>query len=148
MYDITQSIMPTYFGLPLNLDEIIRILNISSLIENYFELLTRQPTSNEINHIKYSQIKKYIKSCTKLDLFMTDKGQYILGYEIKYIRDVWNNFTSADKLIEILKQLKDDFEEDIIILNADLFHVELERMENDNIYVNYPKPCVIQWEYC
>ena len=148
MYDITQSIMPTYFGLPLNLDEIIRILNISTLIENYFELLTRQPTSNEINHIKYSQIKKYIKSCTKLDLFMTDKGQYILGYEIKYIRDVWNNFTSADKLIEILKQLKDDFEEDIIILNADLFHVELERMENDNIYVNYPKPCVIQWEYC
>ena len=140
--------MPTYFGLPLNLDEIIRILNISTLIENYFELLTRQPTSNEINHIKYSQIKKYIKSCTKLDLFMTDKGQYILGYEIKYIRDVWNNFTSADKLIEILKQLKDDFEEDIIILNADLFHVELERMENDNIYVNYPKPCVIQWEYC
>lgn len=77
-----------------------------------------------------------------MDLFETDKG---LGYEIKQIRDVYNNFTSVNKLIEILRQLKTDFEEDIIILNADLFHVELERMENDNMYVNYPEPCIIQW---
>lgn len=137
--------MSTYFGLPLNLDEIIRILNISTLIENTFESLTRQPKNYEIIHIKYYQIKKYIKSCSKMDLFETDKGQYILGYEIKQIRDVYNNFTSVNKLIEILRQLKTDFEEDIIILNADLFHVELERMENDNIYVNYPEPCIIQW---
>jgi hypothetical protein len=48
-------------------------------------------------------------------------------------------------LIELLKQFKVDFEEDMLTLNAELFHVELERMENDNIYVNYPQPCVIEW---
>ena len=71
-----------------------------------------------------------------------------MGYEIKEINDVWNNFVDADQLIEILKQLKINFEEDMLTLNADLFHVELERMENDNIYVNYPKPFVIQWGSC
>ncbi len=138
------SNMPTYFGLPLNLNEIIRILNISTLIDDAFESFTRQIYDYEI----YDKIRRYIKSRSKLnlDLFSTDKGQYILGYEIKEIGDVWNDFVDADQLIEILKQLKTDFEEDMLTLNADLFHVELERMENDNIYVNYPKPCVIQWD--
>ena len=136
--------MPTYFGLPLNLNEIIRILNLSTLMDNTFESFTRQIYDYEI----YNKIRKHIKSSTNLDLFITDKGQYILGYEIKEINDVWNNFVDADQLIEILKQLKINFEEDMLTLNADLFHVELERMENDNIYVNYPKPFVIQWGSC
>jgi hypothetical protein len=139
--------MPVYFGLPLNLDEVIRILNISDLIYNKFETSPYPIKDYQINSFKYEQINKYVKSCTKLNLFSTDKGQYILGYKIKQIDDVWNNFTTADKLIEILNQLKTDFEEDMITLNADLFHVELERMENDNIYVNYPQPCIIHWNY-
>ncbi len=147
--------MPTYFGLPLNLNEIIRILNISTIIDNTFELImnkqhnkNRQLYDYEINNFKFYEIRKYVKSHTKLDLFVTDKGQYILGYKIIQIADVWNNFVDADQLIEILKKLKIDFEEDMLTLNAELFHVELERMENDNIYVNYPKPFIIQWDSC
>lgn len=139
--------MPVYFGLPLNLDEVIRILNISELIDNNLELLRYPIKDYQMDSFKYEQINKYLKSLTKLNLFSTDKGQYILGYKIQQIDDVWNNFTTTDKLIEILNQLKTDFEEDIIILNVDLFHVELERMENDNIYVNYPQPCIINWNY-
>jgi hypothetical protein len=144
--------MPTYFGLPLNLDEIIRILNISTILDNAFELImNKQHNKNcqlydyDIEHFKIYEIRKYIKSRTKLDLFVTDKGQYILGYKIIQISDVWNNFINADQLIELLKQFKVDFEEDMLTLNAELFHVELERMENDNIYVNYPQPFVIEW---
>ncbi len=144
--------MPTYFGLPLNIDEIIRILNISTIIDNSFEsIMNKQHNKNrqlydyDIEQFKIYEIRKYIKSCTKLDIFVTDKGQYILGYKINQISDVWNNFINADQLIELLKQFKVDFEKDMLTLNADLFHVELERMENDNIYVNYPQPCVIEW---
>jgi hypothetical protein len=144
--------MPTYFGLPLNIDEIIRILNISTILDNAFELImnkqhnkNRQLHDYDIEQFKIHEIRKYIKSRTKLDLFVTDKGQYILGYKIIQISDVWNNFINADQLIELLKQFKVDFEEDMLTLNAELFHVELERMENDNIYVNYPQPFVIEW---
>lgn len=144
--------MPTYFGLPLNLDEIIRILNISTILDNAFELImnkqhnkNRQLYDYDIEQFKIYEIRKYIKSLTKLDLFVTDKGQYILGYKIIQIADVWNNFINVDQLIELLKQFKVDFEKDMLTLNAELFHVELERMENDNIYVNYPQPCVIEW---
>lgn len=144
--------MPTYFGLPLNLNEIIRILNISTFLDNKFELImnkqhnkNRQLYDYDIEHFKIYEIRKYIKSLTKLDLFITDKGQYILGYKIIQIADVWNNFINVDQLIQLLKQFKVDFEKDMLILNAELFHVELERMENDNIYVNYPQPCVIEW---
>jgi hypothetical protein len=139
--------MPVYFGLPLNLDEVIRILNISELIENNFKSSPYPIKEHYINSFKYEQINKYVKSFTKLNLFSVDKGQYVLGYEIKQIYDVWNNFTTADKLIEILNQYKTNFEEDMITLRVDLFHVELERMENDNIYVNYPQPCIIHWNY-
>ena len=147
--------MPTYFGLPLNLNEIIRILNISTFLDNKFELImnkqynkNRQLHDYEVEHFKINEIRKYIKSLTKLDIFVTDKGQYILGYKINQITDVWNNFINVDQLIELLKQFKVDFEKDMLTLNAELFHVELERMENDNIYVNYPKPFVIQWGSC
>lgn len=144
--------MPTYFGLPLNIDEIIRILNISTILDNAFELImnkqhnkNRQLHDYDVEHFKIYEIRKYVKSLTKLDLFVTDKGQYILGYKINQISDVWNNFINVDQLIELLKQFKVDFEKDMLTLNAELFHVELERMENDNIYVNYPQPCVIEW---
>lgn len=139
--------MPLYFGLPLNLDEIIRLLNLSSCIDDALNLFTKQPKNYEIIHVKYYQIRKFIKMHTELDLFATDKGQYILGYEIKQISDVWNNFTNYDEFIEILKNFKQKFDEDILTLNIDLFHVELERMENDEMYVNYPQPCVIQWNH-
>ena len=76
--------MPTYFGLPLNIDEIIRILNISTILDNAFELImnkqhnkNRQLYDYDIEHFKIYEIRKYIKSLTKLDLFVTDKGQYI-----------------------------------------------------------------------
>jgi hypothetical protein len=66
--------MPTYFGLPLNLNEIIRILNLSTLMDNTFESFTRQIYDYEI----YNKIRKHIKSSTNLDLFISVKGQFIL----------------------------------------------------------------------
>ena len=67
--------MPTYFGLPLNLDEIIRILNISTILDNTFELIMNKRENKnrvlhdyDIKHFKIYEIRKYIKSLTKLDL--------------------------------------------------------------------------------
>lgn len=137
--------MPTYFGLPLNLDEIIRLLNISNLVENDFESFTRQPYNHEIIRVKCNVIKKYINQYNiKLDLFKTNNTQYVLGYEIKQIYNVMNNFVNYDELINILKQLEKNFDDDIITLNVDLFHVELEKINDNNVYVNYPRPCILE----
>lgn len=141
--------MPVYFGLPLNITEIIRLLNINisecnnPTVSNKFGTVTYNLNDEHAKYLVVTNLLKKNKS--KMHIFTTDKGQYILGYSVQEIRDVWNNFTNVDEFIEILNKLKNDFEEDINILNIDLFHVELERMENTSVYVNYPKPYIIDW---
>jgi hypothetical protein len=152
--------MPVYFGLPLNINEIMRLLNITphkpEQVAKEYTNSTKYTEYNESEYAeyfkyddqyaKYLTVKSYLKNKSNIDIFSTDKGQYILGYTIDEIRDVWNNFTNVDELIEILNKLKNDFEKDINILNIDLFHVELERMENNPVYVNCPKPFIMEWE--
>lgn len=141
--------MPVYFGLPLNITEIMRLLNINVSECNNPKVIDKFGTftyNGNDEHAKYLVITSHLKkNNSKMNIFTTDKGQYILGYRIHEIRDVWNDFTNVDKFIEILNELKNDFEEDINILNIDLFHVELERMENTSVYVNYPKPYIMEW---
>ena len=142
--------MPVYFGLPLNIDEIIRLLNISEsnikeFNEHYYRDIKYHTSYFHDNYVKYLIVSSHLKNKTKIDIFTTDKGQFILGYRIDEIRDVWNEFMNVDEFIEVLNKLKINFEEDINTLNIDLFHVELERMENTSVYVNYPKPFIIDW---
>ena len=80
---------------------------------------------------------------TGLDLYRVDKGQYILGLEVKEVADLWDNFMSVDEgLIHILRQKKNVVD----LLRAakiDLSDFLLERMESEPLRVHNPQPYLI-----
>jgi len=138
--------MPLYFGFPLNLEETIRILNITYLIDNALEQQQQIDSNLNIEVFMQSEIKKYLKNNnSKLNLFSTDKGQYVLGYEIESVSDVWNEFIDVNNFIVLLKNLTIEFKNELLILNAITSKVMFERMENTGVRMTNPKPCVIQW---
>lgn len=125
----------TYFGLPLDMCEIYRLLN-----------LTHKYDPNKYSFSQSDYIFDYLKSKNvKMSIYSTDKGQYILGYTIPEIHDVWHNFCKADDLIDILFNLKKLFYEETIKLNICLQNVTLEHMEGEPTLVAEAKPVVIVW---
>lgn len=125
----------TYFGLPLNVCEIYRLLNLEDKYD---------PTNYSFRQVEY--IQNLLKSKNvKMSVHSTDKGQYILGYTIPEIHDVWNNFCKADELIDILFNLKKLFYEETIQLNINLHNVTFEHMEGDPCLVAEAKPVVVVW---
>jgi len=141
--------MPLYFGFPLSVEETIRIININNLINDavkkYYESSNNRRSNLDIDYFKLLEVRKYLEKNSNLKLYSTDKGQYILGYEIESCCDVWNNFVDVDNFIETLRQLTIKFENDLSFLNSNTSEVVFERMENDSIIMRHPKPCVIQW---
>ena len=89
-----------------------------------------------------THLLKTIQS-TGLDLYRIDKGQYILGLEVKEVADLWDNFVSVDDgIIRILEQKK----KVVDLLRAakiDLSDFLLERMESDPVRVHTPPPYLI-----
>ena len=44
-------------------------------------------------------MNKYLKMNTTIQIFLTDKGQYIIGYEIEEPSNVWSKFINIDNFI-------------------------------------------------
>ena len=80
-----------------------------------------------------------------IKIFNTDKGQYIIGYELKEVSDLWNKFINMDELIILILKLKKQFYDEMQILNADLAEVTLEHMEGEHEIVKNPVPYIIAY---
>jgi len=138
--------MTLYFGLPVTCKEAIRILglNLQSLV-------------NQIKN-KYKFIGEYLdpyiieginnyfeKQSLEIKIFGTDKGQYIIGYELKEVYDVWNKFVNTDEFILLILNFQKLFKNEMQILNTDLTQVTLEHMEGDSEIVKNPIPYIISF---
>jgi hypothetical protein len=119
---------------------------IEEAIENSIELSNDRYAHLNVSYFKFDEVEKYLKKINSdLNIFSTDKGQCIFGYKIECVEDVWDNFVDVDNFIVILKDLKIKFKNDLLNLNVDESEIVFERMENDNVTMYNPKPCVINW---
>lgn len=68
----------------------------------------------------------------------TDKGQYILGLEVKEVADLWNKFTSVDNGLSLILQKKIEVQELLEKANIDLSDFWLTKMEGEPEHVQNP----------
>ena len=142
--------MTTYFGIPVCIREVLRILrkDIETVEQNILNRLNKKKDDHYyIDNIILKEMNKYLEtSSTEIKIFPTDKGQYIFGYEIKEPSNVWSKFINVDNFVILIMNLKNKFLEEMTILNADLSEVTLEFMEGsikDRIKVKNPIPYII-----
>ena len=126
--------MPVYFGLPVTTYEAYRIFNI-----NY----------DKYKRDHFNFLNNYFKdNFTKINIFSTDKGQCIIGYEIHEISDVWNDFINIDQFIILITNLRTKFAIETKRLGANLERITLEKMEgssSDAEIVHFPVPYIIEY---
>jgi hypothetical protein len=142
--------MPLYYGIPVCIEEAC----------NIFRLDIEDITEKSIKKYKISENDKayfYTMRCVlvdylnfyldnnnvKIKLLSTDKGQYIIGYEITEISVFKYEFINSDQFILKLNNLKLQFMEEMEYINANLTTVTLEHLEDVPEIVNNPIPYVI-----
>jgi hypothetical protein len=78
------------------------------------------------------------------DFCYTDKGQYILGLEVKEVKDLWENFVSVDKAIVLILEQKIKLLHLIKKEGLDLSNLLIQPMDTDEqILVHNPSPYLI-----
>jgi hypothetical protein len=83
-------------------------------------------------------IEKLTKEKSELEFYSTDKGQYILGLEVKESRDLWDKFISVDDALILILQKKKLVKELFEKAEIDLSDFMLEKMEGEPERVHNP----------
>jgi hypothetical protein len=121
--------------------ETIRILGLD------YDLIIKEIKKSYTGTYFEPYIVEYInKYLSNIQLHSTDKGQYILGYEIKDVSVFNKNFINVDEFIIKIINLKTEFAKEMSKLNADLRQVTLEHLEDEPEIVNNPIPYIIGWD--
>ena len=133
--------MTVYFGFPISYQEAFRIFKQSLEPKDFysgFDII------NKLN--KYLSEKN-----VEIRLFTTDKYQFIIGYEITEVSDVWNKFVNIYEFINLLGQLREKFSIEMKLLDADISEIRIEYMEGANEescnLIKNPIPYVISYNY-
>jgi len=93
--------MTLYFGLPLTYMEVIRILGLD------YDLIIKEIKKSYSGTYFEPYIVEYInKYLSNIQLHSTDKGQYILGYEIEDVSVFNKKFINVDEFIIKIINLK------------------------------------------
>jgi hypothetical protein len=100
-------------------------------------------TACKLFHIPEGEIIKPIIQKTGLDFVSTDKGQYILGLQVKEVGDLWDEFVEVDESIILIQIQKIKLKKIIKNLGIDLSDFMLERMEGEPLRVHNPEPYLI-----
>lgn len=112
-------------GYPVNYETICKFFNVSS--EEGID------------------VEKLTKEKSELEFHSTDKGQYILGLEVKEARDLWDNFISVDDALVLILQKKKLVKELFEKAKIDLSEFDLEKMEGEPERVYNPPPYLISF---
>jgi hypothetical protein len=98
-------------GYPVNYETICKFFNVSS---------------NE-----GIDVEKLVKEKSELEFYLTDKGQFIIGLEIKEIRDLWDKFIPVDDALILILQKKKQAKELFEKAKIDLSDFMIEKMEGE-----------------
>lgn len=133
--------MTVYFGFPVSYQEAFRILKQSLEPKDFY---SGSDILNKLNEY-------FSKKNVEIRLFTTDKYQFIIGYEIPEIGDVWHKFVNVYEFINLLGQLREKFSIEMKLLDADISEIRIEYMEGDNEepsnLIKNPIPYVISYSY-
>ena len=128
--------MTVFFGLPVELNEAHRIFGVPVQIVTW-------------DYQASDALRDHLKSFG-VNLFHTDKGQYIIGYEFKGLNmwagEDYKSFVSCRKFLAQLSEMTHNFNVAMKLANADLSVVNLYPMECDTYTVHYPEPFIIEGE--
>lgn len=76
----------------------------------------------------------------------TDKGQYILGLEVKEVADLWENFVSVEKALVLILEQKIKLVQLVKKEGLDLSNLLIQPMDTDEqILVHNPQPYLISF---
>ena len=139
--------MTVYLGLPITCKEAIRILglNLDNII-NEIRIKYKCEENYDYDSYFFEDINEYLRVSTKIRFHSTDKGQWIVGYEIEEPSDVSIKFINVDEFIIKIINLKTQFTKEMEILKADLSQVTLEYMEGIPEVVKNPIPYIIAYD--
>jgi hypothetical protein len=123
-----------YIGYPVRIMEAYRIFGQTMKYDLY-------------NYKNDTDLSKYLQKY-QLDLYSTDKGQHIIGFEIKEFNDMWNHFTNVDESVILIMNNKRIFKERMALAKADTTKVTIEYMESgvdDAETFDNPEPYIMSW---
>jgi hypothetical protein len=136
--------MPLYFGLPVTTCEAFRIFDVD--IEKTINEILKQKNWGRDRIMDCHLIpilNDYFQNRhMKLQIFITDKRQCVLGYLIK---NNWDDFINVDQFIILLTNLKTQFVIETLQLNANLNNVLLEHIAGEKVLINNPIPYIISF---
>jgi hypothetical protein len=93
--------------------------------------------------IDTDNLEKIIKN-KGFDFRYTDKGQYILGLEVKEVKCLWENFVSVDNALVLILEQKNKLLQLIKKEGLDLSNLLIQPMDTDEqILVHNPSPYLI-----
>ena len=142
--------MPLFYGIPVCLEEACNVfrLNIENITEKAIEKYKISENQRAYFYTMRSILADYLNfyldsNNVEIKFLSTDKGQYIIGYEITEISVFKYEFINSDQFILKLNDLKLKFMEEMETINANLTTVTLEHLEDEPEIVNNPIPYVI-----
>jgi hypothetical protein len=80
-----------------------------------------------------------------MKIFYTDKGQCIIGYEIKEVSIFQRKFINIDEFVIKISDLKALFHVETNKYKENFSEVELEHMEDEPEIVKFPEPYIIEY---
>jgi len=139
--------MPLYFGLPLTCNESFRLFNLD--FEKTKQNIMKENNFAENNYMDcyfIDYLNNFFKNeKMKMKVFYMDKGQCIIGYEIKEVNNFEKNFINVDQFIDLLTNLKTIFHLETNNYEENFMEVKLEHMEDEPEIISFPVPYVIEY---
>jgi dephospho-CoA kinase len=93
---------------------------------------------DELNH-------HFVDNGLTITLFYTDRGQCIIGYEIKELSKLWKKNMTVDQVIHILADAKTTFERETQKYADNFKTVTLEHTDDEPEIVHFPVPYMIEF---
>jgi hypothetical protein len=103
--------MPVYFGIPLRSEEAFRLFNLNFEEERNKIMKKHKLTQNMYMDCYFIEYLNFCFKNMSIDIraFYTDKGQFIIGYEINELSIFNKKYINVNKLIIILEDLTQKF---------------------------------------
>ena len=136
--------MPLYFGLPVTCEEAFRLFGLN-YEEAKCEFMNKYKSNRNDCHFvdrlnRFFEAKEMV-----MRVFYTDKGQTIIGYEMKEVSIFQSKYTDVGKFMTILTHLKSLFSKETDTWRANFVVVTLEHMEDEPETVSEPEPYIIEY---
>jgi len=139
--------MPLYFGLPVTCAEALRLFGLDFEDIKYETMQKNKLTENMYMDCYFVDYLTSFFKRQQMDMriFYTDKGQCIVGYEIKEVSVFQKNFINVDHFLIQLASLKSLFSTETEKWRSNFREVVLEHLEDEPETVEFPEPYIIEF---